>query len=230
MTQSDFTSYLHSIPLFSDVTDETCAVLAGEIQHTHAKAGQIIVREGDELEHFFILRRGKVACCFVNPDGKKYIIETIGAGIPFAVAAALVGSRYDGIIEVTEDAELLVVPAAPIKKMLQNDAAFAAKLALRSMEDNLHLSDLIKGFTVGAQARLGRYLFRQALQASARLEEGVKFELSMPKTDLAAFLGITPETLSRTFSYLQNKRIITVKGSSIIVHSIRDLVNVSEGL
>jgi CRP/FNR family transcriptional regulator len=229
MSLIDMSSYLKSISIFSGVEKARCDSIANEMRCISYASGQIIVREGDELEHIFILRQGKAALYFLNPDGKKYLIDTIGCDVPFAVSEALVGSRYSGVIEIIEDAELVIVPAAQIRRLLHEDGAFAVKLAQHSMQRNLRMADLIKGFTVAAHARLGRYLFRQALQTSTRFERGVKFKLSMSKSELAAFLGITPETLSRTFSYLQRENVITVKGSSIIVHSIRDLVSVSEG-
>ena len=112
---------------------------------------------------------------------------------------------------------------------MESNIAFANQVVRHTSSSALRLIELLKDFSFGASARLSRYLFRQALESSKPHGDGVCFDLGMKKGMLADYLGVTPETLSRSFAQLQNGGVITVKGSKIIVNSARDLVRLSEG-
>jgi len=226
---TEVATYLKGIALFSRLTQDELATLSNKTHQTNKKTNQILIHDGDTLSNFYILKEGKGICYFLHPDGKKTIIYHIGCDKPFALETALMGTRHNGIVEISEDASVLSVPVDRITKLMRTDAAFASQVARHSMDSVFRLCDLLKDLSFGAPARLSRYLFRRALEAGSPHGEGVYFELGMRKGVLADYLGITPETLSRMFSQLQNDDIITVKGSKIIVNSLRNLVHLSEG-
>jgi len=229
MEQSEIAAYLHKVPLFSRLSLTERMSLAEKTRQVTKKTDHILVQEGDTIPYIYILREGKAICYFLHPDGKKTIFSHIACDKPFAVETALSGTRHHGMIEIVEDALLLKIPTKRVHELMIADAAFACQVARFSMDSAQRLTDLLKDLSFGAPARLGRYLFRRALEAGVPHEEGVSFDLGMRKGTLADYLGITPETLSRMFSQLQNDDVITVKGSKIVVNSIRNLVHLSEG-
>jgi len=230
MEQAEIATYLQSIPLFARLDQPERLSLAGKSHQTAKKAKQVLVHEGDTLSRMYILRHGKGLCYFLHPDGKKTAIYHIEPDRPFAVEAAFMGTRHNGIIEIVEDATVLALPVDRITRLMGVDAAFASQVARYAMDSALRLTDILKDLSFGAPARLGRYLFRRALEAGEPHEDGVYFDLGLKKGVLADFLGITPETLSRMLSQLQNDKVITVKGSKIVVNNIKSLVHLSEGV
>jgi len=229
MSVREIASYLQTLSCFEGLSLEEYTVLAAEAYQAHKPAGEVIVHEGDTLSHYFVLRQGSALVYFLKPSGKRFIVQNIGVDSLFATTVALAGNRYSGTIEIREDALLLCIPTGVTKKLLKENPLFAQKLLQRVIAYNLHLTDTIHGLIIDGRARLCRYLFRRALASSARFGDGVKFDLDMPKNNLAAFLDVSPETLSRMFSQLQEDKVIDIRGSTVIVHSIRDLVNISEG-
>ena len=227
--QTEIAAYLQGISLFTRLSQAERVSLANKARLMTKKPNQILVHEGDTLSYIYILRQGKGLCYFLHPDGKKTIIYHIRQDKPFAVETALTGTRHNGIIEIVEDAIVLAIPVDRVTKLMHTDAAFASQVAYHTMDCALRLTDLLKDLSFGAPARLGRYLFRRALEAGEPYGEGVCFDLGMRKGVLADFLGITPETLSRMFSQLQNEEVITVKRSKITVNNIKNLVHLSEG-
>jgi len=229
MEHVEVATYLQNISLFACLDQSERMSLASKARQVSKKTNQILVHEGDTLSHMYILRQGKGVCYFLHPDGKKTIIYHIERDNPFPVETALMSVRHNGIIEIIEDAVVLAIPVSNVSKLMQTDAIFASQVARHGMDCALRLMDLLKDLSFGAPARLGRYLFRRALVAGEPYGEGVSFDLGLRKGMLADYLGITPETLSRMFSQLQNEEVITVQGSKIIVNSIRNLVHLSEG-
>ena len=229
MKQIEVAAYLKGIPLFSTLDDEKCMVLADKATQTSKKAGQTLIREGDTLTKVFIFMEGGGVLYFLQPDGKKTVVQHIRPNKAFPVETALMGSRQSGNIEVVQDAMILGIPVDLVLELMRTDAAFACQVARHSMDLALRLTDLLKDLSFNATARLGRYLFRRALEASSTYGEGVTFDLGLRKGVLADYLGITPATLSRMFNQLQGEGVISIKGSTVIVRSVRDLVRLSEG-
>ena len=193
------------------------------------KANHILVQEGDAPTNVYILRKGKAICYLLSPSGKKSVIYEIGVNQPFAVASAIRGTRHSSTIEIVEDASLVAISPESVLRLMRENVELSFQIALHVSNYALRLSDLLKDLSFGASTRLGRYLFRRALESGVPHGEGLSFDLGMKKGLLADYLGITPETLSRMFSQLQNADIIKVKGTKIIVNRFRDLVQLSEG-
>jgi len=230
MNRVESAKYLKSIPLFSQLSEEERLSLIESAHLLNRKAKRILIHEGEILSNLYLLMKGKAILYYLRPDGKKAVIYHIGNDKVFSVEAALTGRRHQGIVEALEDATLLAFPVKPLRDMMSSNAAFANQVAHCAMEHALYLLELHKDFSFGAPARLSRYLFLRALESSKPYGEGVSFDLGLKKGALAEFLGITPETLSRLFSQLQNDEVIEVKGSKIIVNSVKNLVSLSEGL
>ena len=230
MTRLELAKYLKGIPLFSHLGEEDRLRLADSAHQMNRKAKRILVHEGEVLSCLYLLTKGKAVLYYLRPDGKKSVIYHIRCGKVFSVESALLGRRHQGIVEILEDASIIAIPINHLKELMGTNAAFANQLACYSMEHALNLLELHKDFSFGAPARLSRYLFLRALESSKPYGEGVSFDLGLKKGALAEYLGITPETLSRLFSQLQNDEVIEVKGSKIIVNSVKNLVRLSEGL
>jgi len=230
MNRSELVIYLKSIPPFSQLSEEERTNLVDSAHQLNRKAPRILVREGEILPNLYLLMKGKAVLYYLRPDGKKAVIYHIGKDKVFSVEAALMGRRHQGIVELLEDATILAFPVKPLTDLMSSNASFANQVAQYVMEHALYLLELHKDFSFGAPARLSRYLFLRALESSKPYGEGVAFDLGLKKGALAEYLGITPETLSRLFSQLQNDEVIEVKGSKIIVNSVKNLVSLSEGL
>src|SRR6185295_11893846 len=90
----------------------------------------------------------------------------------------------------------------------------------------LRLVGRVEELTVmSAGARLARYLLDLPSSSSP---DGLAVELPLAKKDLAASLGITPETLSRLLRKWQDLEIVRGDGSSIAVLDSDALVAVAE--
>jgi len=230
MNRLETIKYLTEISFFSQLSDTERLHLVDTAHQVHRKAKRILVHEGEILTNLYLITKGKAVLYYLRPDGKKSVIYHIKNDRVFSVESAFLGRRHQGIVEVLEDATLLTFPVKPLVDLMRSNAAFANQVARYSMNHALYLLELHKDFSFGAPARLSRYLFLRALESSKPHGEGVSFDLGLKKGALAEYLGITPETLSRLFSQLQNDEVIEVKGSKIIVNNVKSLVRLSEGI
>jgi CRP-like cAMP-binding protein len=71
---------LSQIPFFAGMSDDALALIAGCGRNVHFDEGETILRQGDPLDTFYVIRHGSVAVGnFVAPRG-EIVIEAIEAG------------------------------------------------------------------------------------------------------------------------------------------------------
>ena len=71
---------LQDLPLFAGMAPEQVELIAGCASHTGFEAGEVLVREGDPANTFFVVRRGTVAIDLHSPTRGALTVETVEAG------------------------------------------------------------------------------------------------------------------------------------------------------
>lgn len=71
---------LADVPAFDGLGEERLALLAGCAGNVRFAAGQVLFREGDQADTFYVVRHGTVALETFVPERGPVTIETIGPG------------------------------------------------------------------------------------------------------------------------------------------------------
>ncbi|RMF18501.1 MAG: hypothetical protein D6758_04005 [Gammaproteobacteria bacterium] len=127
-----------------------------------------------------------------------------------ATAVALETSRVCGLA--MEDLRHMLGNVHPLYQRLINLHARHAYLQFRQTR-------LIMPRT-SAAGKLCAFLFDLHLRAEERGFDGSRLRLPMNRADIANFLGLTQETLSRVFSRLKRERILDVSAKHIQILQI----------
>jgi CRP/FNR family transcriptional regulator, cyclic AMP receptor protein len=67
-------------PFFADLESYYTSLLVGCASNVRFEAGQYMWREGEEANHFYLIRQGRVAIEIMPPHRKAIVVETIGEG------------------------------------------------------------------------------------------------------------------------------------------------------
>ncbi|WP_369602368.1 helix-turn-helix domain-containing protein [Hahella sp. SMD15-11] len=130
-----------------------------------------------------------------------------------ATAIALEPSRVCGLS--IEDLRHILGNVHPIYQRLINLYARHAYLQFRQTR-------LIMPRT-SAAGKLGAFLFDLHLRASERGFDGLHLRLPMNRADIASFLGLTQETLSRVFTRLKRDGVLEVSAKHIRILNLESL-------
>jgi len=79
MTQS-LEALLGRVPFLAGLPSDRTALLAGCARNVHFDAGELLFREGEPADVFYVVRHGDVAIETFVPARGAVVIETIGAG------------------------------------------------------------------------------------------------------------------------------------------------------
>ena len=162
-----------------------------------------IYGEGEPAEYLYKVVSGTVRTSKILADGRRQIGAFYVAGDLFGLES---GNEHTFSAEAICDTKVVMVKRSVIMTMAARDSAVAQELwAVTGRElDKVqgHVLLLIKS----AQERVAGFL----LEMAARNRSTDVVELSMSRQDIADYLGLTIETISRTFTQLENSQVIAV--------------------
>jgi CRP/FNR family transcriptional regulator len=73
------------------------------------------------------------------------------------------------------------------------------------------------------EERLSMFLIGLSQRYGARGLSDLRFQLSMSRHDIANYLGMAPETISRQFKKMQDQGLILIDNRDITINSLTDL-------
>ena len=100
---------LAAVPLFSQVTRKDLSRLGRAIVERKYKAGETIVKEGEQAVAFFVVNKGRVEAVRGAGGGNEVKLNELGPGSAFGEMALLDGAPRSATVRALEDVECLVL-------------------------------------------------------------------------------------------------------------------------
>ena len=161
------------------------------------KPGETVFSEGDDADSVYEVVRGMLRLCKILPDGRRQITGFLSAGQFLGLALA------EAITEVT----LCRYKRAAFDRLIDVVPGFAKRvLAVASDELSAAQNQM---FLLGRKAALEKvasFLLLMAQQAGE--DDDGAIGLPMTRSDIADYLGLTIENVSRTLTRLRHDRLI----------------------
>lgn len=168
--------------------------------------GQEVVGEGDPTENYFLVLRGVFRAVKVTRDGRRQIFA-------FYMPGDLCGLEPDDAhgltIEAVNAGTIAGVSRQTCRARINRDPQFN-----NSVFDNVTraLAHAVDHMTMvgrsSAEERLAWFLWMLSSRGQGRHAASV--ELAMQRQDIADYLGLTIETVSRTFTHLKAQGLIAL--------------------
>lgn len=98
-------TFLKKVELFSGLPPDALTKLAEKMGMAKFAKGDKIIRQGDEGDKFFLIRRGKVDVVIDDDAPERRVVNTLGEGEHFGEIALLTGGKRTATIEATDDVE-----------------------------------------------------------------------------------------------------------------------------
>ena len=190
--------------LFADLTAEELADIHQPILDFRSPPGQVLFDAGDSARHVYTLRRGLVKLVRWSPQGAARIVGIARPGDLVGIEA-LVEPRHRTGAVVLRDADLCRIPVEVIHRIQSRSPRLSRRLAERwhaALDGSQRwITDMNTGT---AERRLAQLILFVAPgeAASAPL---------FARDDLAAMLGLTAETVSRTLQQFVRKGWVEVR-------------------
>jgi len=208
---------LGKIPLFAGLE---AALLDRIVRASCCKStskGERIYWQGESPRAFYHVLSGHVRRALASPVGEEKVIDVLSPGQSFGLAELFGTSPYASFAEAVAPTVFLQVD----KEALLGAIAESPLLTLRVLtavadRQASFERDVAACFFQSAGGRLVDYLLREAGPRLQPLGD-TTFELPMTKSLIAARIGTSAETLSRTLRELSDAGLIEVRGKTIVL-------------
>ncbi|NOY68168.1 MAG: Crp/Fnr family transcriptional regulator [Deltaproteobacteria bacterium] len=174
--------------------------------------GELIFSEGDPGNGFYIIIEGRVKVFKLSMEGKEQILHIFDPGEPIGEVPVFSGDLFPASASAVEKSSLLFFPRKGMIKLINTDPDLAlnmlAVMAKRLRRFTVQIENLA---LKEVPARLAGYFLLLAQEQESQKQIGLKIS----KGQLAAFLGTTPETISRMLKKMSDQDLIVVDGARI---------------
>jgi CRP/FNR family transcriptional regulator, nitrogen fixation regulation protein len=201
------TNAAHHFPIL----DSHSAPVTGSIELMGARMSYArnveIYGEGEPAEYLYKVISGAVRICKLLDDGRR---QVTAFHLPGEIFGLELGQEHRFSAEAISDSSILVVKRSAVLALAGRDSEVARQLwsltadALQRVQDHM----LVLG-CMNAKERVAAFL----LQMARRTSDGNELELPMSRQDIADYLGLTIETVSRTITQLENDATIRLPSS-----------------
>ncbi len=177
-----------------------------------------IYGENEPAEYLYKVASGSVRTYKVLNDGRRQI----GAFyLPGDVFGLEVGDVHTFSAEAIADSKVLVFKRSALVNLASHDSGVARELWTMTAGELQRVQEHILLLIKTAQERVAGFLLEMATRGSGSDE----VDLPMSRQDIADYLGLTIETVSRTLTQLENNAAIAVPTSRRIVLRNRAALN-----
>jgi CRP/FNR family transcriptional regulator, anaerobic regulatory protein len=218
-----------SLSVCNAIPDADLSRLAAIAVVIEAQAGQCFIDEGEPASAFFNITLGTAKLFKLLPDGRRQITGFVGAGHFLGLA---VSDTYAFSAEAIERVRYCRFPRARLRTLLDDFPLMENRLLEVASNELVAAQEqmLLLGRKT-ARERLASFLLMQSRQGMPCGHARRRFTLPMTRHDIADYLGLTIETVSRTLTRLRTERLIDLAPQSeVIVYNLVGLEGLAGGL
>jgi CRP-like cAMP-binding protein len=195
---------------FKGLSQDACRELARCARVRHLAKRQVLFSEGQEGEAICLLLSGRIQLHKASSDGSETVIRVVKPGEAFAEVVLLERHEYPVTALSLAASSVALLPRRDVLKLLE-EANFRNAFIAMMLRRQRYLAERVHYLTAcDVHERLFIFLREQYGPLT-------RITVDLPKKDVAAAIGTTPETLSRLIQRLESEGVITWRGKVIAV-------------
>ena len=188
------------------------------IERSHpAQKGERLFSDASPLIALYAIRSGTVKSYTLNDQSTEQITAFHFGGEVLGLDAIATG-KHSNFASALETAMICKIPYQKLTLLARSCPSLYKKLLrLLSEEIKLMQNIVLLHANKNSEQRLAHFIHKMSNEYALRGFSSKEFKLSMSRTDIASYLGLTVETISRLLSRFQKEGIITISAKSILI-------------
>lgn len=198
------------VPIFNHLPNEDLLEIAKTSQSKTYQKKEIIFQAGEPSDYLYIIHKGKVRLYHLSESGKEQLIRILNPGDFMGELAIFTDAWLTNYAEAVEKTEICAIHKQDLKASLLKKPEISLKILEESSKRLKEAEKTIERLnTQDAEKRLASYLIEHSRES---VHGGRELSLAMSKKDLASFIGVSQETLSRRLTVFEENGWITQVG------------------
>ncbi len=220
LASQNFT-FISKLPLFANLEKKQLQEILKNAQIVSYKKGKILFSAAEKILNFYVVIDGMIKLFINDFDGEETILKIIDRQ---KSVSDIFCDYFQSNAQVVEDAKILVIPTQQIKDLIKNNFGFALNVLHETSAKNKELlNQLIQLKLTNSKQKVGQFLLGMAFEKNNGKTKTIR--LKCDKSLIASYLGIKPETFSRSLQKLKDDEEITVKKDEITLLHNHSLCN-----
>ena len=210
---------LEEIPLFDGVKPSVLKSISKHISIKKYKRNHVIISEGHVNEHFYIIKSGEIKVYRKNKSGQDVILALLHEGEFFGEMSILDENAPSANVAAMQSCEILCIRDRQFLKMMHTVPQLAERLfyyltqRIRSCDESIENLNRANSFE-----RVGAVLVQLAERLGYRKRSSVIIKKLPFQHNIASLAGTSRETVSRTFSQLEENAYICKSGRHLVIN------------
>ncbi len=162
---------------------------------------RLLVQQGDTPRFVYLVLNGSIRTFRISEEGEEATIRMLEPGDTCMEAVMFMGGPSPINVQTIKNTKALMIPERIIKILVLEDAQFAfnlLKIVTRHYKNAMHQIDAMNIKT--PLKRIGYYFLLKHLEHG---NDKLDFKLPFEKQMVANYLGMTPETFSRSLKQMR---------------------------
>lgn len=207
------------VPIFSFLSDDELIKIIDMTGHKSYKKGDVLCSQGEKSDTLFIINEGQVKISKLTKDGKEQIVHIFTSGDFFGELSLFSSDEiynFDGYA--ISDVKICTLTKKDMNKIIMSNPEISLKLLQVITKRLTQTENLAQNLaTNDAEIRIASMLLEFSENYGAVTQEGVQINLPINREEMANYVGVTRETISRKLSIFEELGIISLKGNKILI-------------
>ncbi|OPA76262.1 cAMP-binding protein [Paenibacillus selenitireducens] len=218
------------VPIFQSLSDEEIVKISRMTRHIQYNKGQMLLNEGEKSDKLFIVNSGQVKVSKFTMDGKEQILYLLTSGEFFGELHLFnPDETHNFSVYAIEDTEICLLTKEAIDQIMQNNPGISMKLLAALTKRLAHTENLAQNLaTKDPDVRVAYMILEFCRKFGSKHQEGILIKLPISREEIASYVGVTRETISRKFSKFERMGLISLSGNKQLLvknqHALREYI------
>jgi CRP/FNR family transcriptional regulator len=184
--------------------------------------------EGDDATHLVEVVEGVVCAYRLLPDGHRHVVSFYFPGDLIGYCCA---GSHTFSAQALNKVRTRRIPRHVVNQMVETRPGFARRLLKLAAEElSMTREHLLCLAAKSAEARMAVFLLALSHRNGDGGGDASRIELPMTRVDIGDYLGLTIETVSRTFSKLKRSGVIALpRTTTVLIRDAGALAQLAQG-
>jgi CRP-like cAMP-binding protein len=189
--------------------------------------GEVVFHEADACRGVHCIESGLVGVRKMNANGQEILLRLCHSGDTLGYRSLLAGDDHNNSAEALEPSMVCFIDAATVRTLLTRNPTLGLRFLNHAASDLRNAEDkVLQSTTLPVRARFAHLLLVLKDRYGVVGEDGaMELELPLSRQDMAAMIGIRPESMSRTIRSMEEDDIARFSGRRVHIRNIDDLID-----